>query len=56
MVVVKKMGYMYSVSRIKMVIIDVTTAYLVLGNFIAVQLYLQNWKFKSVLVVSVFET
>ena len=47
---------MYTFSGIKMVKIDVATSYLVLVTFIGVRLYLQNYKFESVLVVSIFET
>ena len=47
---------MYTFSGIKLVKIDVATSYLVLATFIGVQLYLQNCKSKSVLVVSIFET
>ena len=47
---------MYTFSGIKIVKIDVATLYLVLATFIGVQLYLQNCKSESVLVVSILET
>ena len=47
---------MYTFSGIKNGKIDVATSYLVLATFIGVQLYLQNCKSESVLVVSIFKT
>ena len=46
---------MYTFSGIKMAKFDVATSYLALATFSGVQLYLQNCKSKSVLVVSIFE-
>ena len=46
---------MHTFSGIKTVKIDMATSYLVLATFSGVQLYLQNCKSESVLVVSIFE-
>ena len=55
MVVVKTIQYMYTFSGIKITKLDIATSYLVLAIFSGVQLYLQNYKSESVLVVSKFE-
>ena len=46
---------MYTFSGIKMAKFDVATSYLALATFSGVQLYLQNCKSESILVVSIFE-
>ena len=46
---------MYTFSGIKIAKFDVATSYLALTIFSDVRLYLQNCKFESVLVVSIFE-
>ena len=46
---------MYTFSGIKTVKFDIATSYLALETFSGVQLYLQNCKSESVLVISIFE-
>ena len=56
MVVIKTFEYMHTFFGTKTVKFNIATLYLVLETFSGVQLYLQNCKSESVLVVSIFET